>query len=1091
MKTARLSILLVAVSAGLGLVARGLEAQAPGRAGAYTRYAVIAPGETPDAIVERASRVVPSPNQLAWQRREFIAFAHFGMNTFTDREWGDGKESPALFNPSDFDARQWVQAFKAAGMKLLILTAKHHDGFCLWPTATTTHSVKSSPWRNGHGDVVAEVARACREAGLAFGVYVSPWDRHEASYGDSPRYNEFFRAQLRELLTSYGEIAEVWFDGANGEGPNGKRQIYDWPSYYRVVRELQPKAVIFGMAPDVRWVGTESGYGRETEWSVIPLTLRDAAAIRPGTPHPLDDAFAPGDLTAPDLGSREAIKTAKVLAWYPAETDVSIRPGWFYHAKQDGQVKTPEKLVDIYFSSVGRNGVLLLNVPPDARGRIADADVKGLQGMRAILDGTFTARAGGPAPSKVRSSGGAPAAFDVAIAPGARFDVAEIQERIENGQRIEAFTLALCARGDCRAFASGTTVGHKRLLRFPEVEVEPAQRDARVRLTIDRSRGVPEVAALSLFRMGAGAPARQAARPTFALGQDAFLLDGAPFQIIGCEIHPARVPAEYWAHRIRMARAMGCNTIAAYVFWNYHETSEGVFDFETGNRDIARFVRLAQAEGLWVLLRPGPYVCAEWDFGGIPPYLLREPDLKVRCLNPHYMHAAERYIARLARTIRPLLVANGGPILLVQIENEYGSYGNDRAYMDRLKAAWVTAGVDGPFYTADGPTPHMLEAGHVAGAAIGLDSGSEERHWELARTIAPGLPVFSSETYPGWLTHWGEAWARPALAELLKEVSFLLEHGKSFNFYVAHGGTNFGFTAGANSGGKGFEPDITSYDYDAPIDEQGRPTEKFAALRRLIGSHLPAGQSLPPVPEPIPAMAVPAFAMRAHASLWNHLPAPIAAPQPGPFEAYGQNQGLVLYRTTLVGRKSGRLVITDLHDYANVFLDGRLIGTLDRRLGGRAIDLPKTDNPMPVLDILVEGMGHINFGQEMIDRKGITDRVTLQGMTLMNWEIFLLPLADAWVNALPAGPIDAARPGVFFRGSFSLDKPADTFIDMTGYRKGVVWVNGHNLGRFWDIGPQKRLFCPAPWLKPGVNDIVVFDFHQMTAAPVRGAASLE
>ena len=206
------------------------------------------------------------------------------MNTFTDREWGDGKESPPLFNPTDFDARQWVQVFKAAGMKLLILTAKHHDGFCLWPTATTAHSVKSSPWKGGNGDVVAEVARACREAGLAFGVYVSPWDRHEPSYGDSPRYNELFRAQLRELLTGYGDIAEVWFDGANGEGPNGKRQVYDWPSYYRVVRELQPRAVIFGMAPDVRWVGTESGYGRETEWSVVPLKLRDGAVAAPRCP---------------------------------------------------------------------------------------------------------------------------------------------------------------------------------------------------------------------------------------------------------------------------------------------------------------------------------------------------------------------------------------------------------------------------------------------------------------------------------------------------------------------------------------------------------------------------------------------------------------------------------------------------------------------------------------------------------------------------------------------------------------------------------------------------------------------------------------
>ena len=392
---------------------------------------------------------------------------------------------------------------------------------------------------------------------------------------------------------------------------------------------------------------------------------------------------------------------------------------------------------------------------------------------------------------------------------------------------------------------------------------------------------IAAVLVLAAIALGSGVSGQ---RPThsFALGKDDFLLDGAPFQMIGCEMHPARIPAEYWAHRIRMAKAMGCNTIGAYLFWNYHETAEGVFDFTTGNRDVARFVRLAQAEGLWVLLRPGPYVCAEWDFGGIPVYLLRYPDLKVRCMNPQYMQAAERYIQRLAAVVKPLMVASGGPIVMVQIENEYGSYGNDRAYMDRLKEVWVQAGIAGPFYTADGPTPYMLEAGHVAGAAVGLDSGSEERHWALARSIVPGVPVFSSETYPGWLTHWGEAWARPALDDLLKEVTFLLANRKSFNFYVAHGGTNFGFTAGANSGGKGYEPDLTSYDYDAPIDEQGRATAKYHALRKLIGSYLPAGQPLPPVPGADP---VDRRARVRHAPPRVDLEPPAGADGVGPAEA--------------------------------------------------------------------------------------------------------------------------------------------------------------------------------------------------------------
>ena len=589
-------------------------------------------------------------------------------------------------------------------------------------------------------------------------------------------------------------------------------------------------------------------------------------------------------------------------------------------------------------------------------------------------------------------------------------------------------------------------------------------------------------------------------RHTFALSATDFLLDGAPFRIISCEMHPVRIPAEYWSHRIRMAKAMGCNTIAAYIFWNAHEESEGRFDFTTGHRDIARFLKLVQAEGLWVLLRPGPYVCAEWDFGGLPPYVLKDPELRVRGLYPRYMEAVERYLAQLARVVRKAMVSEGGPVLMVQIENEYGSYGNDRAYMSRLREIWKANGIDGPFFTGDGATPYMLEAGSLPGAAVGLDSGSNEQDFELARKHVPGVPVFSSETYPGWLTHWGEPWAKPSVPDLLKEVEFLLSTGKSFNFYVAHGGTNFGFTAGANSGGKGYEPDVTSYDYDAPIDEQGRATPKYHALRELIAKHLPAGATLPPVPDPIPAIAVPQFPMTPYASLWDHLPAPITSLHPRPFEMYGQNQGLVLYRTTLVGRKSGKLTITDLHDYAIVLVDGKEIGRLDRRLGEKTLELPATGNPMPVLDILVEGMGHINFAQEIIDRKGITDRVTLSGMTLMNWQAYLLPLSDEWmaglrqataVTAATVAKPEATRPGRFFRGAFHLAQPADTFIDMTGYGKGVVWVNGHNLGRYWDIGPQKRLYCPAPFLKAGENEVIVLDLLRMGPSPLRGAPAME
>ena len=601
-------------------------------------------------------------------------------------------------------------------------------------------------------------------------------------------------------------------------------------------------------------------------------------------------------------------------------------------------------------------------------------------------------------------------------------------------------------------------------------------------------------------------PTPQAAKPavvakpaepvrTFTLGKDDFLLDGKPYQFISCEMHPARIPVEYWQQRIQMAKAMGCNTVAAYIFWNYHETSEGRFDFATANRDLAKFFQLVKQEGMLAILRPGPYVCAEWDFGGIPPYLLKDPELRVRGLYPRYMQAAERYMAQLAKVLSSAFITHGGAIVLVQVENEYGSYANDRNYMSRLRDVWKLNGVDVPFFTGDGPTPYMLEAGSLPGAAVGLDSGSDEKHWTLARSINPNVPIFSSETYPGWLTHWGEKWQRPGIPGLIKEVTWLLDNKKSFNFYVAHGGTNFGFTAGANSGGKGYEPDVTSYDYDAPIDEQGRATPKYMALRELIGKYLPAGTSLPAIPEPIPTIAIPEFTMAPMTSVWDQLPSPIKSVHPRTFEFYGQDQGLVLYRTTLVGRKSGKLLITDLHDYAQVFVDGKLIGTLDRRNGEKTIDLPSVaagaagaSGGGPVLELLVEGMGHINFAQEMIDRKGITDRVTLSGMTLMNWDVYLLPLTDKWIGALaPKAAKTTDRAGVFFSGTFNLDATADTYLDMAGYKKGVVWVNGHNLGRYWDIGPQTKLYCPASWLNKGKNTVIVLDLHKTDASPLRGA----
>ncbi|MBS1509503.1 MAG: beta-galactosidase [Bacteroidetes bacterium] len=593
----------------------------------------------------------------------------------------------------------------------------------------------------------------------------------------------------------------------------------------------------------------------------------------------------------------------------------------------------------------------------------------------------------------------------------------------------------------------------------------------------------------SIFSLcGIKAAAQQ--KHQFAFSHNQFMLDGKPFQVISGEMHPARIPHEYWRHRIQMAKAMGCNTIAAYIFWNYHETKEGVFDFKTGNRNIAEFIRICQQEGLWVIVRPGPYVCAEWDFGGLPTYLLKIPDIKIRCMDNRYMAAVTRYISNVSKELKPLQIANGGPVILTQIENEYGSYGNDKTYLNTLKKLWQQNGINGPFYTADGATPYMLEAGSVDGAAIGLDSGSNDDDFAEAAKQNPDVPAFSSETYPGWLTHWKEKWQKTDTADLKKEIEYLLKNKKSFNLYVVHGGTNFGFTAGANAGSATqFQPDVTSYDYDAPINEQGQATPKYYMLRNLIGKYVP--YKIPDVPAPVPTITIPPIALQPFTTMWNHLPVPVASPQPKPIEYYGQNQGLILYRTTLVGHKSGRLTITEPHDFALIFEDGKLIDTIHRDGGHWSVNLPKTTNPHPQLDIVVEAMGHINFAQYIIDRKGVTDRVTLNGMTLMNWQTYLLPLDEKMISTLKTGTASGTTNGIFFKGNFTLQQTGDTYFDMSGYSRGVLYVNGHNLGRYWNAGPQQHLYCPASWLKKGNNEIVVFDLLQSSAAMVEGKNTLE
>ncbi|MEO6915300.1 MAG: alpha-L-fucosidase [Chitinophagaceae bacterium] len=474
-------------------------------------FAFIQEGDTQQEIIRKAANVVPSPRQLRWQQLELTAFFHFGINTFTGREWGDGKEDPKIFNPAQLDARQWVRTAKEAGIKQVILTAKHHDGFCLWPTATTSHSVKSSPWKDGAGDLVKEVRNACNKYNVGFGIYLSPWDRNATVYG-TDAYNDFFIEQLTELLTNYGRIDEVWFDGANGEGPNGKKQVYDFDRWYAHIRKLQPSATIAIMGPDVRWVGTETGYGRDTEWSVVPANNLNQSEVAGNSQQGI--AFKPqGDMRGTDLGSRDKIAHAKGLVWYPAETDVSIRPGWFYHKAEDDKVKSPEKLLDIYYNSVGKNSVLLLNIPPDKEGLINENDVRSLQQWTMLRDATFSKNLAKTA--TIKSPNGknnkaltdnnyqtywttgprdTTAVLDFSFNRPITFDVLDLQENIAVGQRIEHFILEYKHDNEWKQLAEGTTVGYKRLIRFAPVTA------GKVRLRILSSRLNPTVSEIGFYK---------------------------------------------------------------------------------------------------------------------------------------------------------------------------------------------------------------------------------------------------------------------------------------------------------------------------------------------------------------------------------------------------------------------------------------------------------------------------------------------------------------------------------------------------------------------------------------------------------------
>jgi beta-galactosidase len=566
----------------------------------------------------------------------------------------------------------------------------------------------------------------------------------------------------------------------------------------------------------------------------------------------------------------------------------------------------------------------------------------------------------------------------------------------------------------------------------------------------------------------------QAPKHTFALGDEAFLLDGKPFQMISGEMHYPRVPREAWRARMKMAKAMGLNTIGTYVFWNLHEPQKGKFDF-TGNNDVAEFVRIAQQEGLWVILRPSPYVCAEWEFGGYPYWLQNEKGLEVRSKEAQYLKEYQSYIKEVGKQLAPLQINHGGNILMVQIENEYGSYGSDKEYLGINQKLFKEAGFDGLLYTCD-PAPDLV-AGHLPGllpAVNGLDNPAKVKKIINENHDGKG-PYYIAEWYPAWFDWWGTAHHTIPAERYAGRLDSVLAAGISINMYMFHGGTTRAFMNGANfKDTSPYEPQTSSYDYDAPLDEAGNATPKFMQFRQVIQKHLPAGVQLPDVPAAKPVITIPAVKLTQSVSLLNTLPAAKENISPLTFEDLHQDYGFVLYRTVLNGSQSGQLKLKELRDYAVIMINGKKVGTLDRRLNQDSLYL-KLPAGKVTLDILIENLGRINFGKYLLqNKKGITQQALLNGKILQHWKMYSLPFHDLSAVKFSAARQNAQSP-IIRKGGFKLDKLGDTYLDMSNWGKGVVWVNGHNLGRYWGIGPQQTLYLPVEWLKKGYNDVEVLE----------------